>query len=273
MAYVYRHIRLDKNEPFYIGIGSDKNGKYIRANDINKRNKFWKNITNKTKYRVEILFNDLTWEEACEKEIEFISLYGRVDLNNGTLCNMTAGGGGCKDMVITQEHRDKLSKALKGKKGLFGKDNPFFGKKHTKESMIKKSETIIKKGISFKGENNPNFGKKHSLEYKQKLRELRLGKKHSKETIEKIKQWGKGRPKSQEWKDKVSGKNNCWYGKGYLMSGEQNNNAKKCILIETGKEYNCLKSACKELNLSYNTQRAYIKPNHKRHQKRKFNYI
>jgi hypothetical protein len=22
MAYVYRHIRLDKNEPFYIGIGS-----------------------------------------------------------------------------------------------------------------------------------------------------------------------------------------------------------------------------------------------------------
>lgn len=25
MAYLYRHIRLDKNEPFYIGIGSDSN--------------------------------------------------------------------------------------------------------------------------------------------------------------------------------------------------------------------------------------------------------
>jgi len=25
MCYVYRHIRLDKNEPFYIGIGSDFN--------------------------------------------------------------------------------------------------------------------------------------------------------------------------------------------------------------------------------------------------------
>jgi hypothetical protein len=23
MAYLYRHIRHDKNEPFYIGIGSD----------------------------------------------------------------------------------------------------------------------------------------------------------------------------------------------------------------------------------------------------------
>ena len=22
MAYVYRHIRLDKNEPFYIGVGT-----------------------------------------------------------------------------------------------------------------------------------------------------------------------------------------------------------------------------------------------------------
>ena len=30
MAYLYRHIRLDKNEPFYIGIGSDTNFK--RAN-------------------------------------------------------------------------------------------------------------------------------------------------------------------------------------------------------------------------------------------------
>lgn len=29
MAYVYRHIRLDKNEPFYIGIGKDEGGKYI----------------------------------------------------------------------------------------------------------------------------------------------------------------------------------------------------------------------------------------------------
>lgn len=32
MAYVYRHIRLDKNQPFYIGIGSDTDGRYHRAN-------------------------------------------------------------------------------------------------------------------------------------------------------------------------------------------------------------------------------------------------
>jgi hypothetical protein len=32
MVYLYRHIRLDKNEPFYIGIGSDK--QYKRSNKI-----------------------------------------------------------------------------------------------------------------------------------------------------------------------------------------------------------------------------------------------
>jgi hypothetical protein len=45
MAYLYRHIRLDKNQPFYIGIGKD---------DVEKRNnntptiylKNYKNISN-----------------------------------------------------------------------------------------------------------------------------------------------------------------------------------------------------------------------------------
>ena len=31
MAYLYRHIRLDKNEPFYIGIGSNELNNYKRA--------------------------------------------------------------------------------------------------------------------------------------------------------------------------------------------------------------------------------------------------
>ena len=49
MAYVYRHIRLDKNEPFYIGIGSDNN--YKRANQTNggRRNNIWEKIFSKRK--------------------------------------------------------------------------------------------------------------------------------------------------------------------------------------------------------------------------------
>jgi hypothetical protein len=40
MAYLYRHIRLDKNEPFYIGIGSDK--QYKRAYNKIKLSKLGK---------------------------------------------------------------------------------------------------------------------------------------------------------------------------------------------------------------------------------------
>ena len=70
MAYLYRHIRLDKNEPFYIGIGSDE--KYKRAYSKKSRNKYWSNIANITEYEVEIMLDNLTWEEVCKKEIEFV---------------------------------------------------------------------------------------------------------------------------------------------------------------------------------------------------------
>ena len=61
MAYIYRHIRLDKNEPFYIGIGSDKDykrayNKHIESlieSSINKRIKIFCPELN-------ILFNSLT---------------------------------------------------------------------------------------------------------------------------------------------------------------------------------------------------------------------
>ncbi len=123
MAYVYRHIRLDTNQPFYIGIGTDKN--YFRANQKtgSKRNKYWNNIISKTKYEVEILFDNLTWEEACNKEREFISLYGRKDIGTGILSNMTDGGEGATNVKVSEITREKLSKL--GKKRI--------GKKFTDE--------------------------------------------------------------------------------------------------------------------------------------------
>ena len=118
MAYVYRHIRLDKNEVFYVGIGSDKY--YSRAYTKWGRNKLWKNIVDKTEYSVEILFEDLDWELACKKEIEFIKLYGRKDLKNGTLTNLTDGGQGSLGTKRTDEHKKILSERMKGKRLALG---------------------------------------------------------------------------------------------------------------------------------------------------------
>jgi hypothetical protein len=116
MAYLYRHIRLDKNEPFYIGIGSDS--KYRRAFEKGRRNKVWNDIVNKTDYEVEILMDGLSWEQACEKEKEFISIYGRKNINNGTLANLTDGGEGALNRiyVTSEETKRKLSIAHTGKK-------------------------------------------------------------------------------------------------------------------------------------------------------------
>ena len=114
MAYLYRHIRLDKNEPFYIGIGNCKNNK--RAYTNSNRNKYWHNVVNMTAYEVEILFDEISIQEARKKEIEFISLYGRKDMGTGCLVNMTDGGDGCLNKIITPETAKKIGDSNRGKK-------------------------------------------------------------------------------------------------------------------------------------------------------------
>jgi hypothetical protein len=113
MAYVYRHIRLDKNEPFYIGIGSDEN--YKRAFSKNSRNKYWKNIINNCDYEVEILLNNISLPEAKVKEIEFIKLYKRK-IDGGSLCNLSLGGEGTNGYIRTKENKDKIALFNIGKK-------------------------------------------------------------------------------------------------------------------------------------------------------------
>ena len=113
-AYVYTHTRLDTNEVFYVGIGTQDN--YIRASRTANRSVFWKNITKKTGWKVNIVFDNLTWDEACDKEKELISFYGRKDIGTGILVNHTNGGDGSNGRVFSQETRNKMAKTRKGVK-------------------------------------------------------------------------------------------------------------------------------------------------------------
>jgi len=114
MAYVYRHIRLDTNTPFYIGIGNDTN--YSRANFKHSRGSHWNNVVAKTDYEVEIMLDDLTFDYAKIKEIEFIAMYGRKDCGKGPLVNKTNGGDGCLGLIHTAEAREKMGAPNRGKK-------------------------------------------------------------------------------------------------------------------------------------------------------------
>lgn len=139
MAYVYRHIRLDKNEPFYIGVGNDKYKS--RSRNKTRRNDIWKSITSKTDYEVEILIDNLSYNQALEKEKEFIALYGRINLRNGTLANLTDGGDGTIGVKRTEEYKEKVRKTLTGKKlsetHRKNISNGCKGRRHTEDSIEK----------------------------------------------------------------------------------------------------------------------------------------
>lgn len=183
MACVYKHIRQDTNDVFYIGIGKTTK----RSTSHIGRNQYWWNIINKTVWISEIIEDGLTWDTACEREKYWIKYYGRKDLNEGTLVNMTDGGDGNINRICTKEFKDKLSKFNTGKiltdeqKEKISKSSK--GKKITEEQKQKISSTLSgrrlsedhKKNISdkmkgkFVGEQNPNFGKKVSDETKEKI--------------------------------------------------------------------------------------------------------
>ena len=147
MAVVYFHRRKDTNEVFYVGIGDKEKRAYKKSN--RGHNHYWKNIVNKVGYDVEIVYTDLTWDEACELEIKYIADFGRKDLGLGNLVNMTDGGEGRKRPHTDQTKR-KISEGHKGKivsnktRKKMAENNK--GKKRSLETRIKmnKSNTFKK---------------------------------------------------------------------------------------------------------------------------------
>ena len=161
MACVYRHIRTDLNVPFYIGIGKE----VARAYSKTHRNAHWNHIVDKTSYDVHILFEDVSYEFAKEKEKEFIELYKRKE-DGGILCNLTKGGDGVLGIRHTEEARKKMGEPNKGKtiSEWHRKRISEFqtGRKHSEESRAKMSE-------NFMGENNHRYGVKASEETRRKM--------------------------------------------------------------------------------------------------------
>lgn len=114
--YIYRHIRPDTNEVFYIGKGSNISRGNNQRMISKERSVWWKRIValNNGNYKKEIIF-ECDDEKFCfEKEQEFIALYGRKDLGKGTLVNMTNGGEGATGIIITE--KQKLDTSIRSSK-------------------------------------------------------------------------------------------------------------------------------------------------------------
>ena len=109
---VYRHIRKDNGNVFYIGMGSRR-----RPTSKSDRNNHWHNIVNKCGYKVEVLAEGLSIEDALELEEFIISEYGQENLTNKT------SGGECwshnnetKELLRQMNLGKKMSDASKRKR-------------------------------------------------------------------------------------------------------------------------------------------------------------
>lgn len=111
--------------------------------------------------------------------------------------NLTPGGDFCPMRI------PEIAKKVSGdKNGMYnvkkyGKDNPFYGKKHSEEAKIKMSKAKS-------GKNHPNYGKKRSEETKRKISKANSGKKLLEKTKRKLSEAKSGKKHSEETKRKMS---------------------------------------------------------------------
>lgn len=117
---------------------------------------------------IEELDSSESFEEGCKLEIMYIGLFKSW---NFRLINATTGGDGVRGYSHTDKQKQAMSLRRKGKN--IGKDNPFYGRKHSEKSKL-----II--GQKAKG-------RKHSEKFKQMMSNLHKGWKPTEDMIQSMK--------------------------------------------------------------------------------------
>lgn len=163
MAYVYTHHKSTNKEIFYVGIGIKEN--HFRATDISGRNTVWRRTVNKHGFYHQIVADNISWGEACKMETELIEKYGRRDLGNGPLVNMTNGGDGLVGLIRTNDHKEKISKTLLGHTVSKNTRKILSDKLKVKMKGLREKTTSEREKISKSklGEKNWMHGRKGSL--------------------------------------------------------------------------------------------------------------
>lgn len=214
--YVYEWIRLDTNEPFYVGKGRGDRWKHITRGN----NHHFNNIVKSINVAVNILYDNLSESEAFGLESYYIWYYR--DCIGYELCNITDGGEGysCRGSnnhkskrVVCLNNRmiyesiniaqDKygyidIKNCCEGQHNYAGYDENL-GRLSWRyfEDYITMTDDEINACVylannSRCGNRNSFYGKHHSEETKQRLRDCNIGKKYSKETRQKLSEMRRG---------------------------------------------------------------------------------
>ena len=184
---VYKHTT--PNGKVYIGITSKDPNKRWQNGTGYHHNEHWKSAIKTYGWeniKHDILFDNLTKEQAEQKEIELIELYKSNQREYGY--NIATGGLVNSGFHLSEETKQKLSQAHKGKQ-LSDEHKKNISKGNT--GRVVSEETKKKIGKS-------NKGKKLSEETRKKLSIKHKGIKQSQETINKRVEALKGKKRSQE---------------------------------------------------------------------------
>jgi len=170
MFYVYALTDPRNNDRFfYIGKGHGYRAINHLKNSANRENNS-KQATVKAirndgfEPAIVYLFSQLTEEQAHQKEIELIALYGRKDLGLGHLTNLTNGGEGTSGHIHTEETKQKMRDAIRPNKG----------QKHKTPRTAEHTAKIVQSRI---GKPSPVKGTKWTKEQKAALSIARMGSK------------------------------------------------------------------------------------------------
>lgn len=174
---VYRHT--SPSGKVYIGITCQNPIRRWAHGHGYRKNQYFTNAIRKYGWEAfthEILFDGLTKEEACEKEIELIKFHRSNNDDYGY--NISSGGEfGGTGMRHTEEVKRKLSECRRGEK------HPLYGKHLSEETRRKMSdahkgykptpEECRQRSERQMGEKNHNYGKRASEETRRKQSESR----------------------------------------------------------------------------------------------------
>lgn len=123
--YVYEWIRLDTNEPFYVGKGKGNRWRHL----VRERNLHFNRIVDSRPVAVCILENNLDEKTAFEYEVFYINEYKNLGL---PLTNILDGGE--QPPIV---HLNGSKNGMYGRKGELAS---FYGKKHSDETRKLMSE-------------------------------------------------------------------------------------------------------------------------------------
>ena len=236
--------RFGKNGSGYLH--KNKDGKFIQPLFAYAIKKYgWENFSH------QIVYKNLSKEEADNLEKTLIKKYDTLNPQKGY--NIRKGGSNGK---MAEETKNKLKTIMKDK--YKGKNNPFYGKKHTKETKDLIAKKAKERKIDISGSKNPMFGKIMTEEERYKRGNGKRGKKLSEEVKRKISERNKeyykthvhhalGTHKTKEQKEYMSQKM-----KGKKLSEEAK---RKIGDSHSPYFYRCIETGC-EYSSSAEAQRA-----------------